>query len=152
MAENVNNLEQVKIKLQEEIDTLGERYLALNKGIESLESSKNVIKDSLKSVKDEFIQTNENIKVILERLDKLSTDIENTMDTKSQEDEKQGMLFQNIFKNPIRKLAVGAMSGFYTLADKTVQATSSIRGDVGGIVSEAKIKNEKRRMSNYEQG
>ena len=40
MAENVNNLEQVKIKLQEEIDTLGERYLALNKGIESLEISK----------------------------------------------------------------------------------------------------------------
>ena len=110
------------------------------------------VSKALKSVKDEFIQTNENIKVILERLDKLSTVIENTMDTKSQEDEKQGMLFQNIFKNPIRKLAVGAMSGFYTLADKTVQATSSIRGDVGGIVSEAKIKNEKRRMSNYEQG
>lgn len=152
MTENVNNLEQVKIKLQEEIDTLDERYLALNNGIESLESSKNVIKDSLKSVKDEFIQTNESIKVILERLDKLSTVIENTMDTKSQEDEKQGMLFQNIFKNPIRKLAVGAMSGFYALADKTVKATSSIRGDVGGIVSEAKIQNEKRRMSNYEQG
>ena len=152
MAENVNDLEQVKMRLQGEIDTLEEKYSALSQGIESLESSKTVIKDSLKEVMDEFTQTNENVKSILERLDKLSKDIENTMDTKSEQDEKQNMFFQNIFKNPIRRLAVGAMSGFYVLADKTIQGTSSIRGGLCDIVSEAKTQNEKRRSSTYEQG
>jgi DNA repair exonuclease SbcCD ATPase subunit len=152
MTENVDKLEQVKIQLQGEIDTLEERYAELNKGIESLENSKNYIKDSMKAVQDEFKETNENIKDILDRLDKLNTDIEQNMEEKPEENVKQGMFFQNVFKTPIRKLAVGTMSAVYALADKTAEGTSGIKDGLDDIVTEAKSKNEKRRMSPYEQG
>jgi len=152
MTENIDKLEQVKIQLQGEIDTLEERYSSLSKGIKSLESSKNLIKDSMKSVQDKFKETNKNIKDILERLDKLNTDVEKNMEEKPQDNEKHGMFFQNVFRNPIRKLAIGTMSAVYVIADKTVEGTSGIKESLDDIVTEAKCKNEKRRMSRYDQG
>lgn len=52
----------------------------------------------------------------------------------------------SIIIKPLRKLAVGTVGVFYSIADKTLERVSSIKEDFEDIAAEAQYQNKKCRM------
>lgn len=145
------DLSNFKKAMESEIHELEERYSFLMKEVKELEESRNSMKENMNSVQASFEQINHNILDIMKRLDALSGVCENIKNEAKDDFFNKRESMGSILTKPLRKLAVGTVSFFYTVADITMEGTANLKEGFEDIVAEAQYQNKKRRMKTTEQ-
>jgi len=136
-------------KMQMDIEQLKLKYSKLDKDVKLLETCKIAQGSDLKQVHGEFEQTNKSIEEILQKLNNLS---ERYCEKGTERNDKNNVThsMKNCLTNSLKNIAVGTLSVFYAVADKTVEKTSCIKEGFQDIAAEAQYENKKRRCQSVE--
>lgn len=148
---NINNKSQMdQHKMHHDIEDLIGKYEELNKEVEDLKSNKASIEGELKEFHGEFEKINKSVEQILQKIDKLSG---GKIEKEEEADEGKADVhsMKKMFKNPLRKFAVGTLSVVYAVVDKTVEKTFNIKESFEDIVAEAQYANKKKKMKTVEE-
>lgn len=146
---NTNTNENNTI-IENDLKSLQEKYDNLSKEVQSLENMKNDMTESIKTMYLSFEDMNKNIRDILERLDRITVDQDTTMRT-DLNIPRMNFSLKNLIGRPLRKVAVGTLSGIYTVADKALESAYSVKENTEDIFAEAQYESKKRRMHTVEQ-
>lgn len=138
MSEENIELQQNSQKMQRDIDQLHSNYDNLSKEVTQLKINTTTIGGDLK-------QINKSIEIILLKLNKLSDEYEE-IGSELAEEKPITHSMKKIFTNPLRNIAVGALSAVYSIADITIEKASSFRENLEDIVAEAQYSNKKKKM------
>ena len=151
-----NNNDKINISENDTVNkdnlkSLQEKYDKLSKEVKSLEDLRDGMKNSINTMHSSFDNINRNIEDILERLDRITVDSGTTRRTN---DNMYRMNFslRNLVGRPLRRLAVGTLSGIYIVADKAIEGAYSVKENAEDIFAEAQYESKKRRMHTAEQG
>ncbi|WP_010234187.1 hypothetical protein [Clostridium arbusti] len=135
-----------KINTTESDATIENRLKSLQEKYDNL--SKEV--QSLKTICSSFEDINKNIADIRERLDRLV--LGSDTDTRTNFNRiRMNSSLKNLIGNPLRRLAVGTLSGMYTVADKALESVYSIKENAEDIFAEAQYESKKKRMHTAEE-
>lgn len=145
-----NNTDENNTMLENDLKSLQEKYDNLSKEVQSLENMKSGMSDSIKIMHSSFADINKNIGDILERLDKITVN-STTNPTDFNMPRMHFFPLRNLIGRPLRKLAVGTLSGIYTIADKTLESAYSVKENAEDIFAEAQYDSKKRRMHTADQ-
>lgn len=132
---------------EDSLKSLEEKYENLNKEIKAMENIKTNMEESIKTMHSDFENINKNIGSILEKLD--NTDF-NSEDRRYSHPRRNHSL-KSLIGRPLRKLAVGALSGIYIVADKAVEGAYDVKENAEDIFAEAQYKSRKRKVHTAEQ-
>ncbi|AGK95948.1 hypothetical protein [Clostridium pasteurianum] len=136
---------------EDDLKSLQEKYDNLSKEIQSLENMRVGMKESIETMHSSFGDINKNIGDILERLDRITVDSDTTRHTKD-DIYRMNFSLRNLVGRPLRKLAVGTLSGIYTVADKALESAYNAKENAEDIFAEAQYESKKRRMHTAHQG
>jgi len=145
MSENDNELQTKPHTMQKDIKELQLKYDKLSKEVKELESNKAALGSDMKNIKAEFEGVNKSIEDILQKLNSIS-DKFSEVGTKAHEEKVRTHSIRDYFSNSLKKIAVGTLSAVYSVADKTIETTSSFKESLEDIAAEAQYANKKRRM------
>jgi len=136
-------------KIQMDIEELNLKYGKLNKDVEQLKTCNTSQGSDLRQIQGEFEQTNKNIEEILQKLNKISDE---SIEKGAEMDSKNYVThsIKECYKNFLKKIAVGTLSAFYTVADITIEKTSDIKEGFQYIAAEAQYENKRRKSQSVE--
>lgn len=132
---------------EDHLKSLEEKYENLNKEIKSLENIKVNMEENIKTMHSDFQNINKNIGCILEKLD--NTDFNS--EGKRKDHHRSSISLKSLIGRPLRKLAVGALSGIYIVADKAAEGVCDVKENAEDILAEAQYKSRKRKVNTAEQ-
>lgn len=133
------NTTESDVTIENRLKSLQEKYDNLSKEVQSL-----------KTICSSFEDINKNIADIRERLDRLA--LGSDTDTRTNFNRiRMNSSLKNLIGNPLRRLAVGTLSGMYTVADKTLESVYSIKENAEDIFAEAQYESKKKRMHTAEE-
>lgn len=132
---------------EDSLRSLEEKYENLNREIKSLEGIKVNMEESIKTMHSDFENINKNIGSILEKLDNTNFNSEDGRRDHS----RRSHSLKSLIGSPLRKLAVGTLTGIYTVADKAIEGVYDIKENTEDIFAEAQYKSKKRKVNAAEQ-
>ena len=137
MSDESNKVLTDPQKMQMDIEELNLKYSKLDKDVELLKTSKTAQGCDLK-------QVHKSIEEILQKLNNLS---EGNCEKGTEINDKNNIVhsIKNSLTNSLKNIAVGTLSVFYAVADKTIEKTSCIKEGYQDIAAEAQYENKKRR-------
>lgn len=135
---------------EDNLKSLQEKYDNLSKEVQSLENMKNSMEESIKTMHSSFGDINKNIGDILERLDRITVDPDTTRHA-NVDRSRMNFSLRNLVGRPLRRLAVGTLSGIYTVADKALEGAYNVKENAEDIFAEAQYESKKRRIHTAEQ-
>ncbi|MCY6370255.1 hypothetical protein [Clostridium ganghwense] len=144
---NQNNTTPNNNDIIKRIEALENNYNNLNNEISMLEKNRLEVNESLKSFDKNLEKINSNMESIMSKLE--NPPLQTTNASANFSKGKTSISIE--MHNPFRKLAVGILSGIYTVVDKTIETTSTMRENLEDIAAEAQYNNKKRRMNSAEQ-
>ena len=150
MEETINETQQFQKKIQEQLDEYKTRFDQLGSEIQILKSSKSNFEENIKMINGNLQEVSKNVENIINRIDELSNKSDVFFE-KSIADKIINFSIKKIVKFPLRKIAVGTISSIFTIVDKTMEATSTVREGFEDIVAEAHCEMQKKRMPSVEE-
>lgn len=150
MEETINETEQFQKKIQEQLDEYKTKFDQLGSEIQILKSSKSNFEENIKMINGNLQEVSKNVENIINRIDELSNKSDVFFE-KSIADKIINFSIKKIVKFPLRKIAVGTISSIFTIVDKTMEATSTVREGFEDIVAEAHCEMQKKRMPSVEE-
>jgi len=150
MEETINETEQFRKKIQEQLDEYKTKFDQLGSEIQILKSSKSNFEENIKMINGNLQEVSKNVENIINRIDELSNKSDVFFE-KSIADKIINFSIKKIVKFPLRKIAVGTISSIFTIVDKTMEATSTVREGFEDIVAEAHCEMQKKRMPSVEE-
>lgn len=147
METAINNEKDI---LQQEINELKQKYDVLINDVKCLEDNKNNMKDIVKSSYEVVQNLSKNMENIMNELNNLKKDYENTTTNNFVKDDKMNFSLRGIFTDPLRKIAVGTIQSAFLMADKTVESISNVKEGFEDIVAEAQYQNKKKHLETTE--
>ena len=150
MEETINETEQFRKKIQEQLDEYKTKFDQLGSEIQILKSSKSNFEENIKMINGNLQEVSKNVENIINRIDELSNKSDVFFE-KNIADKMINFSIKKIVKFPLRKIAVGTISSIFTIVDKTMEATSTVREGFEDIVAEAHCEMQKKRMPSVEE-
>ena len=150
MEETINETQQFQKKIQEQLDEYKTKFDQLGSEIQILKSSKSNFEENIKMINGNLQEVSKNVENIINRIDELSNKSDVFFE-KSIADKIINFSIKKIVKFPLRKIAVGTISSIFTIVDKTMEATSTVREGFEDIVAEAHCEMQKKRMPSVEE-
>ena len=150
MEETINETQQFQKKIQEQLDEYKTKFDQLGSEIQILKSSKSNFEENIKMINGNLQEVSKNVENIINRIDELSNKSDVFFE-KSIADKIINFSIKKIVKFPLRKIAVGTISSIFTIVDKTMEATSTVREGFEDIVAEAHCEMQKKRMLSVEE-
>lgn len=152
MEETINETEQFRKKIQEQFDEYKTKFDQLGSEIQILKSSKSNFEENIKMINGNLQEVSKNVENIINRIDELSNKSDVFFE-KSIADKIINFSIKKIvkLKFPLRKIAVRTISSIFTIVDKTMEATSTVREGFEDIVAEAHCEMQKKRMPSVEE-
>lgn len=142
LSDKNNNLHEDNLK------SLQDKYDKLSNEIKSMESAKNNMEEDIKTLHKDFENINNNLGNILDKLDNINN---NSSTGNYHNTSKRNGLLKTLIGKPLRKLAVGTLSGIYIVADRVVESAYDVKENAEDIFAEAQYKSKKRRMDTAEE-
>jgi hypothetical protein len=131
---------------EDSLKLLQEKCDNLNKEVQSLENMRTNMEESIKTMHSEFENINKNIGSILVRLDGIKIDSDhNSNDNINPTRIKFSV--KKLIGRPLRRLAVGTLSGIYIVADKALESAYDVKENAEDIFAEAQYRSKKRRSN-----
>ncbi|MBV7275500.1 hypothetical protein I6U48_21590 [Clostridium sp. PL3] len=144
-----DKIEELQRKMQEELDTLEQKYDEISTQIQELQNDKSDLKNSIKTMNDGFQQVSKNVEDILAKLDNIglaSKDLDNDMHNRETKFSAKKMIL-----NPLRKLTVGAIGSVLAVIDKTSELTCGAKESFEDIVAEAQYQRRRKQMGTVDE-
>jgi chromosome segregation ATPase len=137
--------EDLQKKMQQELEDLQQKYSKISEQIQELQNDKLDIKNSIKTMSDNFQQVNKNVENILSKLDNIGPRNRN-LDDEDILDEDIDISMKKIVVNPLRKLIVGTVTSVLSVTDKVTELTCGFKEGLEDIVAEAQYQRKKKQM------
>ena len=133
-------------KFQKEMNDLKQKYDTLFKEVKDLEDTKDNMKQVVQSSYEVVQSLSKNVENVMKELETLKGELKNNTSINTNNEGMKKFSMKQMFMNPLRKIAVGAMQSAFLLVDKTVEGVSNAKEGFEDIVAEAQYQNKKKHL------